>query len=486
MEAKDKLNELFEHLRNEKPETEISEITQWLSLGKANPPAKSIRKINKTKFIIIMSTITTMLLSGILIVQTASKQTKTSKPEMISDLKQTENALNEHQPNFERARSAEELVLSERVATDQQSIERKADYTAFNWQEPQDMSEKILENTNNNKQIETGLGRTTEQGSGETNVKKSDALIKERVWVSVEDKLSIDTLFDGIKKVVFDGEGVENIVIRRNAKSEIRMNYKYKAEIKGLHVRRKREGDGIELHYQIKDSVLNIQLINTNENFIMIGFSKTENLMEFSIPDNTELDFKTENGDVEFRGLSGSKYKIKTTYGKIQVSDILGVIDLNSSYGGIKIERLNGESSIKTSYGNIHLNQFGESKCQIETNYGNVKGYTMKGKVKIKSGYGDVTLEDIEGELTVKTTHGNINGDHITARGDVDLLSSYGNINMQLANPDEELKYDLETTYGDASVEKNPENNGRGTILKFGKGNKNISAKTSYGHIRIR
>ena len=76
-------------------------------------------------------------------------------------------------------------------------------------------------------------------------------------WFSSNDSLHVDTLFNGVKSLVFKGDK-SDIVVQGSERKNLSMKYNYQLNTKGVFSRKK-EGN-CELSYVLEDSVLTIHL----------------------------------------------------------------------------------------------------------------------------------------------------------------------------------------------------------------------------------
>jgi hypothetical protein len=252
-------------------------------------------------------------------------------------------------------------------------------------------------------------------------------------WNSLNDTLTIDTLFKGVKKIVFSGHINNKILVRGSKRETVGLNFDYNLQVKGYYTKKKRR---CKLSYTLKDSVLTVDLTRKNYVFIGMSYVKETTRIAFEVPENIEVTIRAScasYGDVEVKNLSNNNYHIQTTGGFIKVENINGNINLLSSYG-------------------------------------------------------DISLKNVEGKINANVTSGDITGSNVNVLDALNLVCSYGNVDLKLINPIPELMFDLKTSYGMICIPReNLSLNYRGSgKYASGKGNVKITAKSNSGNIIIR
>lgn len=247
-------------------------------------------------------------------------------------------------------------------------------------------------------------------------------------WLSLNDSLFVDTVFNGVKALVFKGRVNDKIVVKGSDRVNVALHFNYRYKVKGILVRKKNQ---CVLRYEKKDSVLMIQVDRNNSVNIGVSYSKETSGLIVEVPDNIAVQVKTTYGDIDASGLSGNEFDFQTSYGVVNVSALSGNIRLNSGYGDIKATQLNGAIDINT-------------------------------------GYGDVVGKDI------------------TVSGHLNIKSGYGDIDLQINNHVAECRFDLKTGYGKVQMKRADMELDASGKLVFGTGNIVLSAKSGMGDIFIR
>ena len=265
----------------------------------------------------------------------------------------------------------------------------------------------------------------------ETNEQKNDNKYSVS-WNSLNDTLHIDTLFKGVKKLIFSGHINNKILVSGSKRETVGLNFDYNLQVKGYYTKKNRR---CKLSYTLKDSVLTVDLTRKNYVFIGMSYVKETTRIAFEVPENIEVTIRAScasYGDVEVKNLSNNNYHIQTTG------------------GFIKVENINGNINLLSSYGNI-------------------------------------SLKNVEGKINANVTSGDITGSNVNVLDELKLVCSYGNVDCHLTNPIPELMFDLKTSYGMICIPReNLSLNYRGSgKYASGKGNVKITAKSNSGNIII-
>ncbi|MDZ7879487.1 MAG: DUF4097 family beta strand repeat-containing protein [Saprospiraceae bacterium] len=163
---------------------------------------------------------------------------------------------------------------------------------------------------------------------------------------------------------------------------------------------------------------------------------------------------------------------IKNSFGKNNIQQFNGRIDLTSEFCKTKLSQLNGEVSINTRFGDLEGDNF-NNKLTISSNRSNVTLRILRGATLINATYGKII---IEADRTLTTL--NVNAD----KADVDIL-----------NPKNALiNYFLSTDFGTISTPKrrnfnyleNSKNRKRANLQHTATAS-NVTVSTSLGHILI-
>jgi DUF4097 and DUF4098 domain-containing protein YvlB len=220
-----------------------------------------------------------------------------------------------------------------------------------------------------------------------------------------------------------------------------------------------------------------------------------------------DIDATASFGDIYLSQVNG-KVKAHASSGNVSSSDITGTTDIESDFGNIDLSNVRGEVTLRAASGNITLNSANANHCSIVSDFGNlelsdIQANThlvansgnivlqgMTGKMEIESAFGDITTTDVHGELKLMSssgsttirdlegdlranvdfgdlkiqnskgnaslvvTSGNIETKDMELTDSLDIVIDFGDGKIGLKNKNEELRFDLESTYGKVKVNK--------------------------------
>jgi hypothetical protein len=416
--TEESFQKLFTNLKNAPAETNVAEVSQWIGAASTVAVETSIiQKLIQKKLIIMSSIITSTIIVTIIFFSTGSTKkqqnkvapiikknvnstiSKVAKP--IFQNKKTENLLSK---NKENVPPITQLAIIDTPAANNLIVEQK--------EAPQILLEAPKIINYDTSEVPRRNEDYTSSGS----------------WKSLNDSLHVDTVFNGVKALVFKSSNInDKIVVHGSKRSNVAMNFNYKYKVKGIYTRKNRE---CEVSYEKKDSVLTIQIDRKNSVNIGISYSKETSNLSFEVPENIAVQIKTSYGDIDAVGLQNNDFNFQTSHGDIKVTVLSGNINLNSGYGNIDLNELNG-------------------------------------KIDIKTGYGD------------------INGKKITTSEQMNIISGYGDIDCQIMNHITDCKLDLKTGYGKVKIKRTDLQLDAASKLILGSGNIKITAKSGYGDVTI-
>ena len=398
MKSEEKLNHLFETLRNEKTSTSVSDVTSWIKAPAQVTVPKSTSKIIIQKNFFIMSSIATIIVTGVLLMSgnkepnIAPKQRK----DMQATIQDTSTVI-ASQPNH--------FTFSNEI-NDNPFIQPLIDLglVTLPFAEINPVPEIVQLNAIFPSQ----------------NSKKTSLQSNTGSWFSNNDSLHVDTLFNGVKSLVFKGDK-SDILVSGSNRTDISMKYNYQLKAKGV-LSRKKEGN-CELNYVLKDSVLTIHLQRKDQNFNGISVLFESSKIEFYVPDNVDVKMDSDLGDIDANGLKNKNTILRTSLGDITTENVSGNIDLNTDFGDISMNELAGKIHSFTSLGDIH-------------------------------------------------------GGHILISDNSKFNTSLGDIDVQLSNALSELNLDLSTSLGKVKVDAPELKKKAGSQLTFGNGKLKIVMET--------
>jgi hypothetical protein len=406
MKSEEKLNHLFETLRTEKTSTSVSDVTSWIEASAQVTAPKSTSKIIIQKNFFIMSSIATIIVTGVLLMSgnkepnIAPKQ----KKDMQSTIQDTSTVI-ASQPNH--------FTFSNEI-NDNPFIQPLIDLglVTLPFAEINPVPEIVQLNAIFPSQNSTKTSLQSNTGS----------------WFSTNDSLHVDTLFNGVKSLVFKGDK-SDILVSGSNRTGISMKYNYQLKAKGVFSRKKK-GD-CELSYVLKDSVLTIHLQRKDENFNGVSVLSETSKLEFYVPNNIDVKMNSDLGDIDVNGLKANTTKVYTALGDITAENVSGNIDLNTDLG-------------------------------------------------------DISMRKLEGKINSVTSLGDIQGEHILISDNSKFNTSLGDIDVQLSNPLSDCSLDLSSSLGKVKVDRPELKKKSGSQLNIGNGKLKVIMETSLGKVIVR
>jgi hypothetical protein len=325
MNSEEKLNHLFASLKAEKASTSVADVTSWIQASAQVSAPKSTSKSIIQKNFFIMSTIVTTLIVGGFLFLSGNKESKRTPPQNNT----TKEAI---------------LDTSTSVVKQANQLPVNKEFSEIPFIQPLIALgiESIMDITNEPAIIPLDLTRS-KQHSSRTNIQSNAGS-----WLSSNDSLHIDTLFNGVKKVVFRGSHNDKILIEGSKRQDISFNYNFENKTKGL-IKKKSK---CEVTYEIKDSVLTIRSMKSGNDIVVMGVIYTKESVTFKIPDHIQIDIQTDYGDVDAQLLN-------------LIQDC--TLELKTDFGSVKSKR--EDFSIE---GNQFKIGAGSNKISLKTNFGDV------------------------------------------------------------------------------------------------------------------
>jgi hypothetical protein len=354
MKSEEKLNELFKTLREENVTTNISDVTTWINANQPITNLKSVKKTAITKKIIIMISIITTTIIGSIILFSGKQNIKPNKINSPS-VKENRNILPIDSLNNASAESKKNKTVIPSLQINRVTpITNSAKDTLTN-DEIKNRAEATLQSKDN-------MNKTNPHAE----IQKSS-----RYWRSVNDTLMVDTIFNGVKYLVFKGDK-SDLSIRGAKRSDISMKYNYQLRAKGVFSKKK-EGN-CELSYELKDSVLTIHVKQKDQKFKGVSVLSENSKLEFNVPENVDVRINSDLGDIDVIGLKANTIKIYTALGDITAKSVSGYIDLHTDLGDISMIELAGKINSVTSLGDIEGENILISEgSNLETSLGDIK-----------------------------------------------------------------------------------------------------------------
>lgn len=220
------------------------------------------------------------------------------------------------------------------------------------------------------------------------------------------------------------------------------------------------------------DDFTNINVINhygdveivASDRFALETNVIKDNDVTYSIKDHTltvETKSKKKNGlQIGFFSFGNPSIKIYVP------SDVtLKTVVLNSNFGDTTIRGLNyQELTLTEDFGDIIFKD------------------TTGDKTEITQSFGDIKLQQFSSNgFVVESEHGDINIDG-TLNGQSTITSNFGDTTLRLQNKIGELGYELQTDFGDLTVDKKEQNS---KVSQSYNGENQLKATVSHGDLQL-
>jgi hypothetical protein len=407
MNSEEKLNHLFASLKAEKASTSVADVTTWIQASAQVSAPKSTSKSIIQKNFFIMSTIVTTLIVGGFLFLSGNKESKRTPPQNNT----TKEAIMDTSASI--VKQANQLPVNKEFSENpfiQPLIDLGIKPLPF------------MEIVNSPAINQLDPIRSTQYSPRTNNQSNAGS------WLSSNDSLFVDTLFSGVKSLVFKGDKCD-LLVRGTERSDISMKYHYQLKTKGVFKRKKESN--CELSYELKDSVLTIHLQRENQKFNGISILSESSKMEFIVPENVDVKMDSDLGDIDVDGLNNISSVFHSSLGDITTTNSTGVIDIETALG-------------------------------------------------------DILIKNVSGKLKLVTSMGDISCENIGISDDCILNSSMGDIDVQLNNPISECKLNLSTSMGKVKMKRADLTTKSRNELKTNSGKFKVNMNTSMGNIIVR
>ena len=408
--TEESLQKLFTDVKSTPAETNVADVSQWIDTAATVASGTTIiQKLLQKKLIIMTSIITATIIGAIILFSNESAGKKEIKVTPVIEMNTPPTISTTTNPILQNNKSENLLPLIQPTIIDTP------------------VAVNLISEQKEELQIVNETPKIINSDTNELPQKKED-YTSSGVWESTNDSLHVDTIFNGVKALVFKGRVNEKILVKGSNRTTVAMNFNYKYKVKGLYSRKNRE---CEVSYEKKDSVLTIEIDRKNPVNIGVSYSKETSNLSFEVPENIAVQIKTSFGNIDASGLKNNDFDFQTTYGDI-------------------------------------------------------KATMVSGNINLYSGYGDFDLNDLNGKIDIKTGYGDINGKNITVSEHMNIKSGYGDIDCQIMNPIADCGLDLKTGYGKVKIKRTDLKLEAGTKMIFGVGKIKLMAKSGYGDVIIR
>ena len=353
MNSEEKLNHLFELLKAEKASISVADVTSWIQASAQVSSPKSTNKIIIQKNFFIMSTIVSTLIVGGLLFLSGNKESKITPPQNNT----TKEAIMDTSASV--VKQANQLPVNKEfseIPFIQPLIDLGFEPLPF------------VEIDNRPTIIQLDPIRSIQHSPVTNNQSNAGS------WLSSNYSLFVDTLFSGVKSLVFIGDKCD-LVVRGSKRSDVSMKYEYQLKAKGVF-NRKNQGN-CELSYERMDSVLTVHVKRKDQKFNGVSVLSETSKLEFYVPNNMDVKMNSDLSDITAENVSGN-IDLYTHLGDISIKNVTGKLNLITSLGDVSGENItfSDDCQLSSSMGDIDIqlnNPISECKLDLSTNMGKVK-----------------------------------------------------------------------------------------------------------------
>jgi hypothetical protein len=385
MNSEEKLNHLFEALKAEKASTSVADVTSWIQASAQVTAPKTTGKIIIQKNLFIMSTIVTTLIVGGFLFLSGNKESKSTPPQNNT----TKEAI---------------LDTSTSVLKQDNQIPVNKEFSENPFIQPLiDLGIEplpFMEMDNGPAITQLDPIHSTQHSPRTNNQTNAGS------WFSSNDSLFVDTLFSGVKSLVFIGDKCD-LLVRGSERSDVSMKYEYQLKAKGVF-NRKNQGN-CELSYERKDSVLTVRVKRKDQEFKGVSALSETSKLEFYVPNNMDVKMNSDLGDITAESVSGN-IDLHTELGDISMKNLEGKISSFTSLGDVSGVNMtiSDDCRFSSSLGDIDVqlnNPISECKLDLSTSMGKVK--VKRADLKIKS-QNELKTDSGKFKVNMNTSMGNI------------------------------------------------------------------------------
>jgi DUF4097 and DUF4098 domain-containing protein YvlB len=147
----------------------------------------------------------------------------------------------------------------------------------------------------------------------------------------------------------------------------------------------------------------------------------------------------------------GLSVTIKNSAGNVQVGNIEGNLNIEMSAGNFQVQSVGRDLKVRNKFGNINIGTVLGNLDAI-TKAGEIKIGTIHGNSNIESMAGNINLEECYGFVSAKLETGNLNLNLAKIKGDCDLETNMGNVDLSLPT---DAKFSLDAACAIGNINSN-------------------------------
>jgi len=420
------LQRLFDELRKAPAETSMEDVSSWINPVKIdNPATDKTNLLTKPKIVIMAASIAVIVTSTILLFAPQKNQVldkaELSPVPVKNKLHSTPVSNEKNYIPLDKELPIEHTNQSNpTLGPAMHQVIPVPIVSAERQEEIKTVSDVVQISQSN-----TNLALTNKNQESASTIAPADT---SGVWTTKTEKLTIDTIFAGINKIVLISKNPSQIKIEGSQRNNIAFNYQYNYQIKGLYAGK---NPGSKVSYKKSGTILTIT-VELNKGFTVgISYVKIISNVSIAVPENIS-------------------------------------VSINSNYGDITAKHLLG------------------GIIQLDTKYGDIEAQSLIGNISLQSGYGDITLNEANGKINASTKYGHIKAHEIKVDETIRLSSGYGNVDCRLLSKEESCRLSVSTGFGKLSVKGKAVDIESTKKIQYGTGASSVTASSSFGDVKIR
>lgn len=196
--------------------------------------------------------------------------------------------------------------------------------------------------------------------------------------------------------------------------------------------------------------------------------------LETNVVKNTDVSYSMDNGTLTVETKSKGKTGVTFGIGNFQTPSIIITVPKDAKLNSLIVD---------SDFGDTMLTGLHYQQLTIKGDYGDILLQNITGeKTEITQAFGDLTIEQFNSNgVVVESEHGEIDIEG-TLNGQSQITSNFGDTTLDLQNKKSELGFELNTSFGEITV-NDREHNGKASQLL--EGNNQLNVSLSHGDLDL-
>lgn len=320
------------------------------------------------------------------------------------------------------------------------------------------------------------------------------APVKENFNASTNATNVSDSVFSGIKRVIVTVSSA-SVTVKGYSGTDVSVSHGNASD------------SSLKIEYTRTDTLLRInarvecgkpKITRSRKGFSYNSCTTANPLLTLMIPNGTSIVVQNTYGDSDVSGIQAPQCEVRTSSGDVKLNSIVAATSVIASYGDLDADNItgnftarlsSGSATVKNVTGNVDVvSTYGDQELSDITgnlkangSSGNIRITNLNGDVNANTTYGDISINNFKGSARLISSSGSINGEKVELTANSTFVTTYGDVRMNLINPLEALSFELVTTYGEISIDKNGEKFTNDSRLNLKRGNILVKATSSSG-----